>query len=303
MRIIASIPVNVTYFSSPACEVGFSWDGDSDNIISNKITVLPSYCSDSDNSKTLETGEKWAKGYATWCVKTKKYIYDPVTKISRTNEPINGVRIVSLEKRSQGGRAYKVVTKEGYYFDIREDILLDIISNSSITKSVINCDLLWCKIGSEMKLIRVDSDLHKHAIESQEIKNAGPIPANKLIAGRIYENRKGEKLLFLGNCTVDLVIDGSNGNYKYSNSKRQLWYNIPDYKVDSLGDKKKYFKDFIDGSSSSLCSYYYDFTKSKSVFVETDIVTDISLNDIEAHISKYGNSTPYKYKTGTIKIL
>jgi hypothetical protein len=35
------------------------------------------------------------------------------------------IRVFTLEHRAEGGRAYKVVTEDGYYFDMREGVLLD----------------------------------------------------------------------------------------------------------------------------------------------------------------------------------
>ena len=304
MRLVANIPSNVTYFWSNQIEVGFSWDGDDDNTVSNEVDVLPSFCSDSDNAKTLVSGEEWAKRYSVWDNTTKSYVCSPVHKISRDNKPISGVRIVSLERRSQGGRAYKVVTKDGHYFDLREDVLLDIISNASISNSVISCDLLWCKIGAEMKLIRVDSDLHKHAIESTAVKKAGPIPASQLVAGKIYEMRNGDKVLFLGNCMVDLD-DSSNRTITYKSAKQQLWYEIPNYKMSDIGDKKAFFDTFLHGGNgnSSMCSYYYNFCKAKTVYVETNLVPDFGFDDIEAHCMQYNSTSINKYKSGSIKIL
>ena len=304
MRLVANIPSNVTYFWSNQIEVGFSWDGDDDNTVSNKVDVLPSFCSDSENVKTMTSGETWAKGYSVWDNITKTYMRSPVHKISRDNKPISGVRIVSIERRSQGGRAYKVATKDGHYFDLREDVLLDIISNSSIKKSVISCDLLWCKIGAEMKLIRIDSDLHKHAIESTAVKKSGPIPASQLVVGKIYEMRNGDKVLFLGNCTVDLTENNDYNNYTYVNKKVQVWYEIPDYRIKDIVDKKIFFDDFLDSNGgTSLCSYYYNFCKAKTVYVETSLVPDFGFDDIEAHCKKHGSSSEYKFKTGSIKIL
>jgi hypothetical protein len=91
---------------------------------------------------------------------------DP-TITTHFNNPITNIRVAGLETRGNGGRAYKVVIDDLYYFDLREDVLLEAMIECGINKGgILNGEYIWVKIRSHMKLIRVGSPLHKEMIKA-----------------------------------------------------------------------------------------------------------------------------------------
>lgn len=119
-----NIPENLTFFIRSETSIYWSWK-DVEN--SQKETkVLPCYISDSTNKKTLETGKNWANNRI-WNHEKKEYDYPNPQVMLIENNPFR-IRIVDLDIRLEGGRAYKVCANIGefknLYFDLREDVLL-----------------------------------------------------------------------------------------------------------------------------------------------------------------------------------
>jgi hypothetical protein len=211
---IGRIPDSVTYIhAGNACEVSTNWQ--SINVpISPGVMVIDAYPAPSDNEKVIESGKVWA-GY-----KTKT----PVIS-TRKNDPIAGVRVIMLEKRGEGGRAYKVITPDGFYFDLREDVLLDTMLREGIEKNgVLGGTFIWGYIGSQMKLVRVGSELHNALKVANENSKKVKLSRKDFKIGGVYKSKAGIVKVFLGNVdTVELEdINGNNGTFKRENY--MLWY-------------------------------------------------------------------------------
>lgn len=195
MKIIGNIPERVTYFysSSKKLKTECYWDNPLLKIGWKGQEVIPAFCSDADNKKTCETGKNWARGYK----------HHKVESITRNNDPVT-IEILSLERRSEGGRAYKVVT-DGFFFDLSEDVLLDTIINCTIKKGIPEGKFIWATVSSQMKLVRIDSDLHKALIESTLDKDKKRIPQKDLEVGGIYRGKNKEKYIYLGFVDADFL--------------------------------------------------------------------------------------------------
>lgn len=165
-----------------------------------KLSVVEVYISDSTNAKTLESGRKWAEGYSHRGTSDKK----PV-EISRPNLPMTGIRILSLEHRGQGGRAYKVILpNSAHYVDFREDVLVDTILNTGISPGgLLNGDFVFARVGSEMKLVRVGSKLHAKLIADTEARKAPVITVVGLIPGHAYKTKGGLICVYLGQADAE----------------------------------------------------------------------------------------------------
>lgn len=186
---LGNIPENLTIFICEETDNIWRWnDVDSGERLTK---VRPCFISDATNKKTLESGENWAKGWGSNGL--------PFTKLEVPNEPFK-LRIITLEIRDKGGRAYKVCAEIGdfknLFFDLREDVLLDCIFEVGIKKGgEIAADFIFARIGSEMKPIRVGSLLHKKMIEATEFNKKEKC---ELVVGGMYSNKKGEKFVYLG---------------------------------------------------------------------------------------------------------
>lgn len=183
------IPEKVTYVARGSRDITVSWD-ESDDMALVSRTVKPCFPIADDSAGTIETARNWAKQYGG---KGKA----EVTESVRQNAPFS-ISICSLEVRERGGRAYKVIDDDGYYFDLREDVLLDALLNSSVLKGRIDCNFVWAKIGSQMKLVRVGSALHEAVIEGGKRRGATKVSVSALQPGGVYRNAKGESFLILG---------------------------------------------------------------------------------------------------------
>ncbi len=74
------------------------------------VQIIPAFISDATNKKTLETGRAWAKGYH------HGNNFNGTEHVGRENKGVAGYRILDLEVRSEGGRAYKVVSPEEFLY-------------------------------------------------------------------------------------------------------------------------------------------------------------------------------------------
>src|SRR5262249_51648044 len=181
------IPKRVIYVAGASKRVQIWWDDNHATAIVDE-EVRPCFAVDKDSPKSLATARSWAK------VRRGK---GAVLEEERENSPFD-IRICGLEVRERGGRAYKVVTDGGFWFDLREDVLLDAILCRGIAKGgKINAKFVWGQVGSQMKLVRVDSALHQALLQGGERKTAAKIKPADLVAGGVYGNVKGERFLVL----------------------------------------------------------------------------------------------------------
>lgn len=181
------------------------------------VEVMPAFVSDASNNKTLETGRSWAKeSYYNSSGKGKEYV-------GRENKGGEGYRILDLVVRSEGGRAYKVVSPEGFYVDLREDVLLDTIQEVGISPGgVLNGSYLFATVGSQMKLIREGSALHKELIGATARRNSKKISSKDLEVGGVYATVGGSQFVFGG--LVDTVEIKSKYNSGYNRGRYSSGY-------------------------------------------------------------------------------
>lgn len=201
------IPTDIVYIFGGPVRVTRRWD-DADQPDDELVftDVVPAFVSDADNEKTINTGIVWATSRCSrWNPTTNKTeTTGTVQKINRENKPINNIRVIGLEIREGGGRAYKVITPDGYYFDLREDVLLDTMLAKGIQPGgILSGEYIWGRIGTEMKLVRVNSDLYIALLEAGSRSILSTIPKNKLEIGTIYESKQGERGIFLGYITTE----------------------------------------------------------------------------------------------------
>jgi hypothetical protein len=185
----ASIPDSITYVCKKelSVNVGCAWDIDHyDDNNNDKENVLPAFPIETGNKSSEKTAKKWTRNNT-----------DGVLHIFK-NEPIKNVRVLSLESRGEGGRAYKALI-DRFYIDLREDVLMDTILKSGISKGgILGGDYIWVKINSQIKLVRIGSEIYDLISEFHAKKDIKPISKNQLEIGGIYQNRKKEKVIFIG---------------------------------------------------------------------------------------------------------
>lgn len=183
----AKIPTELIYVSTKTPRIlKLVWEDnvdDNDEIPTEE--VFPTFPVDATNEQTLATARKWAgTGY---------------TELKRPNDPIQKLKIYGLDYRGNGGRAWKCADEQGHYFDLREDIMLDLMRTEGVSPGgYLNGSYVWVRINAEMKLVRVGSELHKAAVEADERNRSDSLKTEDMVPFHMYEKKNGDKVIYLG---------------------------------------------------------------------------------------------------------
>lgn len=227
--VMGNIPNKITYtfYKEKEVFVGCTWDINSDKIKYDKIKVLPTYVSDTDPNN-IKRAQQWAANWET---------QNTVISVEADNTPIKNIRLLSLEFRGRNGRAYKAIIDK-YYIDFREDVLMDTILQVGISPGgILQGEFIWAKLSSQMKLIRIGSELHRMILEFESNKNAKPISKDALEIGGVYQNKKKNKAIFLGYINTTILYkkdkppyyNGKNATFDFNHKeikKAMLFYDI-----------------------------------------------------------------------------
>lgn len=211
--VVGSIPDKISYVYSKSINVkyGCVWDIDyfDDNGLSQKVT--PAFPVESGDEKALKKAIEWASDGK------KSHIIKEID-----NKDITDIKVISVETRGNGGRAYKAIV-DGFYVDLREDVMMDTLLQLGIKPGgVLNGTFVWAKIGPHMKIVRVGSELHRLIKEYEKSQTIKPIAKNELEVGGIYENRKKNRFIFLGYInTVRFSYQKPEGGYYLSHNQQK----------------------------------------------------------------------------------
>lgn len=274
-----SIPENLRFHVRGVSKVRFRWEDMEEAQQESKVyDVYPTYVADAANKKTNETGVKWAN--------EAPYQLDPAsgkwvkgksnaTTVDRPNDPIKSVKIMDLEIRGQGGRAYKVLIDEKYYVDLREDVLLDVIFECGIEKGgKLKGEFIFAVVGSQMKLVRVGSLLHDKLIESTAVGKMKEI--KQFVVGTTYVRKSGS-YVYLGVYNSRKIlgeekVTNTGGGYSYRDKRTTV--------VTGKGPVEQYHlfarEDFVKGGKSDFCTYYALIVKKPSSFKSVGAEYDIA---------------------------
>lgn len=147
----------------------------------------PAFVTDADSKKSLETAKTWAKGTRyTGPGATGKA--DPEV-VEAKNTPSEGYRVIDLEERGEGGRAFKVITPEGWLVDMREDTFMPAILKRGLAPDgTIPGTFLWVRLGTQIRLVEKDSPLHKRVLKEQAKQDAkdSKVKLKELVIGGVY---------------------------------------------------------------------------------------------------------------------
>jgi hypothetical protein len=286
--VVGSIPKKITYvFGGKSKEmVGCTWDS-FDDLEYEKEEVYNTFPVDSSSEKSLATAIKWAERHST---KAKKLELD--------NAPISTIRVLNLECRSNGGRAYKCVIElqgKKHLFDLREDVLMDVMLKIGIQPNgIINGEFIWAKIGNHLKLIRIGSQIHNLISEYEVRANTEIISRDNLIPGTVYLDKKKEKYLFLGYFdSTEFIKNESNKNDFMKFSKKKLknhliFINLHRRFMELIETGTN--EEFIDSIINDR--YYLKFSKDHK-FIEKYKSTNFVL---ESYLSEFRNKSLEKLK-------
>lgn len=300
--IAGSIPKEITYVYKPliSCRIGGY-----DTLNKKEVKLHPTFPVETGNKKSLETTGKWATSY-----NQKNYSTENID-----NSSIKNVKVISLEHRGQGGRAYKIQIDK-FLFDLREDVLVDIMLEVGIQPGgILNGEYTWAKIGSQTKLIRIGSDLHKMISSYKDVKDTKPVSKNNLEIGGVYKDRKGYNYIFLGhvNTTALKATDRDLPDFAM-NERSNIYYNDStkaSLKFKSVFDKnamlfiKTYngnYNSYLDKAINPKTQYVLEIKKSHSLISKVDTIKipenfiskirDINLISVKNMIGEFVKQVP-----------
>jgi hypothetical protein len=141
------------------------------------------------------------------------------------NEPFE-IKIIGLESRDQGGRAYKVIDSKNRMFDLREDQVIEIISTCGILPGgEIKNKFIWVLPCNKMKLSMMNGILYNEVKKESKRTSKPPIKKSELVIGKTYRTRNKEKYIYLGiveltafdlaQCWTRIWFDNSVGSILY----------------------------------------------------------------------------------------
>lgn len=215
------IPSDVTIVSAPKIRISTKWDYSEDESSILERDVYPAFALPAGDEKRLETARNWASHF---CQRIKDRVesdrVESPKEITISNNP-QCLYVCGLEIRGEGGRAYKVVNSENFYFDLREDVMLEAMLECGVEKGgLLGGKFLWAVVGSQMKLIRENSFLHQ--IMREATARVGLKKLGAPVVGGIYRSKSGATSIFLGNVMSAKTVEQPP-------KKKMLWLDVPGY--------------------------------------------------------------------------
>lgn len=278
---VGSIPEKISYVYSTEQEVnvGCAWDiswYDSEDHKNVTQKVTPAFPIEPGNDKTLATAVNWAT-QGGWDHTTnqkiiKKHFIDEVD-----NAPIKNLKVLSLEERGNGGRAYKALIGK-YYVDLREDVLMDTLLQVGVAPGgILQGEYVWAKMGSQMKLVRVGSEVHRLLNEFEQRSAVKSIGKKDLEVGGVYRDKKKSTAIFIGyvntvkykeekrpSVSWNSPTEKATFNYEtIAYKKAMLFYEVYDFE----GIKKS-----VKEMSTKDSSYQFKMKKSHTYIEKVDNV-------------------------------
>ena len=243
------------------------------DLVGNKISVSPTFPYNPDSKTSPETAKRWAWTASYHLSKDGCRISSttPVEKytktITRKNDPFS-LKIIDIDARSEGGRAYIVIDDEGRRFDLREDQVLEAIAFNGIEAGgKIKGSFVWGVAASTVRLVLYGGELwtkmsNPDTTEKKK-KNAAKIPGKDLIVGHMYKQEcsyvYNGPCLYLGKVRY-LEKSGTMSKWKYA-------YHVNQY--DSLKNGQN-IKGYITAQSASPFTKHLDNKP-----VSTDVIKSI----------------------------
>jgi hypothetical protein len=207
-----------------------------------KIEVFPSFPYDEQSKSSAATAKKWGT-YSYYDYNSKQTVNTVSTLSVEDNNPIK-VQIISLEVRSEGGRAYggrayKVIDEKNRMFDLREDQLIEAIALYGIEAGgMIGGLFQWGKDGSQMKLASVGGKLHTDMVK------------NKLLKDNLEKKRAAGELFTPAKCKPGYIYSRGNslflflGAGKFPHKNKNLYFS---FEINKADNKPYWLSDYKDG--------------------------------------------------------
>lgn len=179
MAVVGSVPEQVVVVLQPEKEVTRAYTGE-------KFKVRPAFIVDANSEKMIASAKRWGSGGSYW---NDTRLPPPDVLENVDNTPITSLCIIGVEHRGEGGIAYKIITPEGYYVDLREDEFMEAVFEDRIRGGVITGKYVWSRAGSQMRLVRVWSTKYLERLAAGKRVSKGRIPVRQLVVGHAYRGK------------------------------------------------------------------------------------------------------------------
>jgi hypothetical protein len=158
--------------------------------------VKPAFAVDVDSEKMVATARSWGTH------ERYKKVCDVAPEFTGPNDSFTDLQLIDLEKRSEGGCAYKVVDGHGRLYDLREGIFLECLYSGEIEKRgdgvFLTGEFIWAVNGSQMKIVRVGSCLYEKLKEAGERRQLVVLKRKDLKPGYVYRMKSKDEKAYLG---------------------------------------------------------------------------------------------------------
>lgn len=198
----------------------------SNTITKGGVEVYEAFPVDSER-EDKSTPKSWAtKTFPYYSGGERKERKKPIPPVVfKYDNKFDDIRIVEIDHRGNGGRAYKVIINapdgKKFYVDLREKTLLDTMLHAGIRpEGYLNGEFAFVRDKSQTNIVRCDSKEYQEAIKLSEMKNnQKPIPTKSLNPMTLYQSGVGDKeyVLYVGECyvpVIDEVIGGDSEGYR-----------------------------------------------------------------------------------------
>ena len=167
-----------------------------------EVPCRAAFVTDADgNPNTFKRAKAWASQRSRYAA-VQGSTEDPEI-VEVENKPFKGLHLVGVEARGEGGKAWKVISPEGWLVDLREDVFMPLLFRKGLPRHLtIPATFLWAINHTQMRLVEAGSDLHKKILAQQK-KTADPkpkrIPIKSLVVGGVFANfNEGGTYVYLG---------------------------------------------------------------------------------------------------------
>jgi len=226
-----------------------------------------------DSPEMLETAIGWARGYSKqgW-VTAQEQGYRLHGKepeiVEIDNMTFTQLQLWKIEHRGNGGVAYKVITKEDWYVDLREAEFLDASIEFGMGKGgKLKGVFRWVRSGSsQMRIAFVDSKLYQECEVADRKAHLKPISLGKLVVGGVYKGTHPHEHVYLG-------------KIRYEGKTLRAWQTLNSYHLQGkrLDDYQGRF------DMEQRCSPHIQVVKTKKVLelLEEINVTEVRVSYIQ----------------------
>jgi len=308
--VMGSIPKKVFYACAQPHEVvvGCYWDINYDQYSpkpNTTVRAVPAFPLDFLDATMKRNALEWVRVAN---LNINRNSPPPAEFIEIDNDPIKQVKILS----SYSMDTYKVLV-DGYYLHLKEDVLMDTIIQAGIDPGgILKGEFIWAKIKSQMKLIRVGSELHRLILEFESKKDKKAIKKKSLEVGGIYQDKKKRRAVFLGYVNTNRYV--THGNVYAQTNLSALTYDIKTekksmlfYRLSSYNTREEQLKDLENLTAPSynliLKKSHAYIEKIDYVALPADMISLVrrkSLNEMKMAIVNYANKGASGYISNLI---